>query len=332
MTVLDRLGDALLLSLGMAWQVGWSLVLGFALSVLVQALVSTGRMRAALVPSLAFLFSSTNLVIELGLILWLLLGWQFTLAEWVGGLVLIAVMALLVRLTAPRRLVEAARHHPEAGGEHNHDMKPVPGDTLAARLRRPELPVRVAQSFAMDLSMLWKDLAIGFVVAGLLGAFVPAPWWAALFLQGAPPWLRVPADALLGPLVAMLSFVCSSGNVPLAAILWRGGIGFGGVLAFLYADLLVLPLLDVYRRQYGVRMMLYMAAVFYATMVVAALVVNLFFTGAGLVPSPAAGHRVAVAHFGLDHTCWLNLAFGALAVWLFVLHRRHPMMHAHQHA
>ena len=239
-------------------------------------------------------------------------------------------MALLVRLTAPRRLVEAARHHPEAGGGHQHDMGPVPGDTLRARLRRPELPVRVAQSFAMDLSMLWKDLAIGFVIAGLLGAFVPAHWWAALFLQDAPSWLRVPADALLGPLVAMLSFVCSIGNVPLAAILWRGGIGFGGVLALLYADLIVLPLLDVYRRQYGVRMMLYMAAVFYATMVVAALAMGLFFTGAGLLPSPAAGHRVAVARFAVDHTFWLNLAFGALAAWLLVLNRRHPMMHHHE--
>ncbi len=363
-----QLGQALLLSAGMAWQVGWSLVLGFAISGLIQALVPQERMQkalgrdglretalatlfgaassscsyasaavsrtlfkrgGALVPSLAFLFSSTNLVIELGIVLFLLLGWQFTAAEWVGGVVLVAVMAVLVRLTYPAQLVEAARRHEEPGAGHQHAGMPVAGDTVWAKLRNPELPVWVAQSFVMDVSMLWKDLLLGFLIAGILGAFVPRGWWAALFLHGASPWVQAPANALLGPLVAVVSFVCSIGNVPLAAILWGSGISFGGVLAFLYADLIVLPLLDVYRRYYGWKMAAYIAAVFYATMVLAGLLMELLFSGLGLVPAHAGSVRAAVTRFRLDHTFWLDLLFGALAVGLVLLNRRHPMSMHH---
>ncbi len=368
--IFHQLGQALLLSAGMAWDVGWSLVLGFVISGLIQALVSQERMRetlgrdgvrevalatlfgaassscsyasaavsrtlfkrgAALVPSLAFLFSSTNLVIELGIVLFLLLGWQFTAAEWVGGVVLVAIMAVLVRLTCPVKLIEAARRHQEPGGGHQHSMPPVAGDTVWAKLRNPALPVRVAQTFVMDLSMLWKDLVLGFLIAGMLGAFVPNHWWAALFLKGASPWIQAPANALLGPLVAVVSFVCSIGNVPLAAILWGSGISFGGVLAFLYADLIVLPLLDTYRRYYGWRMAAYVAAVFYATMVLAGLLMDLLFTALGAVPANT-GIRAQVTHFSLDYTAWLDLLFGGLAVGCFMLNHRHPMHMHHNHA
>ncbi len=361
--------QALLLSAGMIWNVAWSLVLGFAISGLVQSLVSRSRMQsalgrdglretalavlfgaassscsyasaavsrtlfkrgAALVPSLAFLLSSTNLVIELGIILYLLLGWQFAVAEWVGGVVMVVLMGLLVRLTYPAALVEAARQHEEPGGGHQHESRPVAGETLLAQLRNPELPVRVARTFVMDVSMLWKDLAIGFLIAGVLGAFVPADWWSALFLRGASPWLQAPANALLGPLVAVISFVCSIGNVPLAAILWGSGISFGGVLAFLYADLIVLPLLDVYRRYYGWKMAAYIAVLFYATMVLAGLLMDLAFSAAGLVPAHSTDIRTRVTHFNLDYTFWLNLVFGLAALGLYYLKRTHPMpMHDH---
>lgn len=361
--------QALLLSAGMIWSVAWSLVLGFAISGLVQSLVSQSRMQsalgrdgfreaalavlfgaassscsyasaavsrtlfkrgAALVPSLAFLLSSTNLVIELGLILYLLLGWQFAVAEWVGGVVMVVLMGLLVRLTYPAALVEAARRHEEPGGGHQHESGPVAGETLLAQLRNPELPVRVARTFVMDVSMLWKDLAIGFLITGILGAFVPSDWWSALFLHGASPWLQAPANALLGPLVAVISFVCSIGNVPLAAILWGSGISFGGVLAFLYADLIVLPLLDVYRRYYGWRMAAYIAVLFYATMVLAGLLMDLAFSAAGLVPAHDTGLRARVTHFGLDYTFWLNLVFGVVALGLYHVNRTRPMeTHGH---
>ena len=367
---LAAVGQALLLALGMAWQVGWSLILGFAMSGAVQALVSKARMRrllgrdgvreialatglgaassscsyaaaamsktlfkqgAALIPSLAFLFASTNLVVELGIVLWLLLGWQFTAAEWIGGLVLIAIMSVLVKLTYPRRLVEAARRHVDAAGGHDHGSMEGEGRTLMARLRDRSTRIAIAQNFAMDWSMLWTDLIGGFLIAGALAAFVPEHAWRLFFFSGANPVLRTVGDALLGPLVAVVSFVCSIGNVPLAAVLWASGISFGGVLAFLYADLIVLPLLDVYRKYYGWRMMLYIAAVFFTTMVLAALLIDGLFSALHLVPRPNPHLRADLETFGINATFWLNLAFGALAVWLFALARRHPMDHDHKH-
>ncbi len=369
--MIGKVGDALLMSAGMAWSVGWSLVLGFLLSGLIQAVVSQDKMRqalgrdgfreialatafgaassscsyasasvtrtlfkkgAALVPALAFLFSSTNLVLELGLVLYVLMGWQFMAAEWVGGLVLVAVMTLLVRVTYPARLVEEARHHPEPAGGHGHSSMPIEGATLWDKLRNPETLVRVAQNVAMDVSMLWKDLVGGFLIAGFLSAFVPQGWWAALFLKGASPWLQVPANAVVGPIVGVLSFVCSIGNVPMAAILWASGISFGGVLAFLYADLIVLPLLDVYRRYFGWKMAAYIGAVFFATIVIAALVMDLAFNGLGLVPPPNPDVRAQVETFSFNYTFFLNLAFGTLAAWLAWVNHKHPMQHGqHEH-
>ncbi len=363
-------GEALLLAAGMAWQVGWSLVLGFALSGAVQALVSKQRMRAllgrdgvreialatgfgaassscsyaaaamsktlfkkgaALLPSLAFLFASTNLVLELGILLWLLMGWQFTAAEWIGGLLLIAVMTALVKLTYPKGLVEGARRRLDEAAGHDHGSMEAAGATLAERLRDPATRVAIAQNFTMDVSMLWKDLAGGFLIAGTLAALVPNQAWKGLFLQGAPPVVRALADALAGPLIAIVSFVCSIGNVPMAAVLWSSGISFGGVLAFLYADLIVLPLLDVYRRYYGVRMMLYIGGVFFVTIVVSALAMDGAFAALHLVPRPNPNARRELTTFALNSTFWLNLAFGALALWLWRIGAAHPMHHGHGH-
>ncbi len=371
MPLLHALGQALVLSLGMAWQVLWSLILGFALSGAVQALVSKERMQralgrdgireialatgfgaassscsyaaaamsktlfkkgAALVPSLAFLFSSTNLVLELGIILWLLMGWQFTAAEWVGGLVLIAVMTVLVKLTYPKRLVEEARRRADETGGHDHGSMEGQGGSLAERLRDPATRVAIAQNFAMDFSMLWKDLLGGFLIAGALAAFVPGGAWQALFLDGAPPAVQLVGNAVAGPVIAILSFVCSIGNVPLAAVLWTSGISFGGVLAFLYADLIVLPLLDVYRRYYGWRMMLYVFGIFFATMVLSAIVMDLAFAALHLVPHPNPDARRDLAMFSLNYTFWLNLAFGALGLYLWRLSAKHPMEHGCHHA
>jgi uncharacterized membrane protein YraQ (UPF0718 family) len=366
MPLLHVLGQALVLSLGMAWQVFWSLILGFALSGAVQALVSKERMRralgrdgireialatgfgaassscsyaaaamsktlfkkgAALVPSLAFLFSSTNLVLELGIILWLLMGWQFTAAEWIGGLVLIAVMTVLVKLTYPKRLVEEARRRVDETGGHDHGSMESQGGSVVERLRDPATRVAIAQNFAMDFSMLWKDLLGGFLIAGALAAFVPDGAWKVLFLNGAAPGVQLVGNAVIGPVIAILSFVCSIGNVPLAAVLWTSGISFGGVLAFLYADLIVLPLLDVYRKYYGWRMAFYIFGVFFVTMVLSAIVMDLAFSALHLVPRPNPNIRRDLAMFSFNYTFWLNLAFGALGLYLWRLSARHPMEH-----
>ena len=368
--LLDEVGRALVMAAGMFWQTGWSLVLGFAVSGLLQAIVPADQMRRALgragpreiaiatlagaassscsyasaaimrtlfkkgasfVASIAFLFASTNLVLELGIILYLLLGWQFAAAEWIGGLLLIAVLSLLVKATLPRGLADEARTHEEQGGGHEHMSMTVEGGSLRERLGSRDTPVRVAQNFAMDWRMLWKDLAAGFLIGGFLTVFVPDSVGQGLFLPHASPWVRLPADALIGPIVAMLTFVCSIGNVPLAAVLWSGGASFGGVVAFLFADLIVLPLLDIYRRYYGWRMALYMGAAFYAAMAAAALIVDLGFTALGIVPHATSGIEARVTHFEINYTFWLNLAALALAIWLFVLNRRHPMEHGHAH-
>jgi uncharacterized membrane protein YraQ (UPF0718 family) len=364
--LLGKVGEALMLTAGMMWQVAWSLILGFALSGAVQALVSKERMQrvlgrdgireialatgfgaassscsyaaaamsktlfkqgAALIPSLAFLFSSTNLVLELGVILWVLMGWQFTAAEWIGGLVLIAIMTLLVRLTYPKALVEEARRRVDAAGGHDHGSMEADAGPLLERLRRPETRVAIAQNAMMDFSMLWKDLLGGFVIAGFLGALVPGAAWKVFFLTGAPPAVQLVENAIVGPLIAIFAFVCSIGNVPLAAILWTSGISFGGVLAFLYADLIVLPLLDVYRTYYGARMMLYIFAIFFVTMATSAMIMDGAFTALHLVPKPNPNIVHDMTTFSFNYTFWLNLAFGALAVYLWRLDAAHPMGH-----
>ncbi len=365
-----KLSEAVLMTAGMAWQTAWSLVLGFSISALLQSTVSSEDMRrafgkdgpkeialaslagaassscsyasaaimrtlfkkgAALATALAFMVASTNLVLELGLVLLVLLGWKFMLGQWIGGIVLIVVMTAIVKSTAPKRLIDEARTHEEASQGHQHTAMRAEGGTWWARATNPKTRIYLAQSFAMEWSMLWKDLAIGFVVAGLISAFVPDAVWQAIFLKHASPWLAIPIDAVLGPIIAVVTFVCSVGNIPLAAILWAGGASFAGVLSFIYADLIVLPLLDTYRRYFGWRMAAYMFVVLFATMAIAGIVVNVGFAAAGLVPAPDPNVRAHITHFGLNYTFWLNLAFGAWAAWLFWLNGRHPMDHSHMH-
>jgi uncharacterized protein len=361
---------ALLVAAGMAWQVAWSLILGFVLSGVVQAVVSKERMQktlgrdgvreialatafgaassscsyaaaamsktlfkkgAGLISSLAFLFASTNLVIELGVILFLLMGWQFTAGEWVGGVLLVAIMSIVVKLTYPRKLVEEARAHVDEAHGHEHGDNTSEGDTLWQRLRNPETVVIVAQNVAMDWSMLRNDLIAGFLIAGALAAFVPDSVWSSLFFQHASATTQIVGGALVGPLVAIFTFVCSIGNVPMAAVLWAGGAGFGGVLAFLYADLIVLPLLDVYRKYYGWKMAAYIGGAFYVTMAAAAIVMDLAFRALHLVPEHPSFSPVLQPAFAFNYTFWLNLAFGALALWLWSVNRRHPMEHGCSH-
>ncbi len=368
---LGTVGHALLMAFGMAWQTGWTLVFGFTVSAVLQSVISADQMRralgrdgpreialatlagaassscsyasaaimrtlfkkgAALVPALAFMFASTNLVIELGIVLLVLMGWPFMAGEWIGGVVLIVVMSGLVKLTYPTALAEEARRHPETGGGgHDHGSMTVEGPTVWARLANPRARIRIAQNFAMEWSMLWKDLAIGFVVGGFVMAFVRNGFWNALFLTDAPAWFRVPLDALIGPVVAVLTFVCSIGNVPLAAVLWAGGASFGGVLAFLYADLIVLPLLDTYRRYFGWRMATYVGAIFFATMAIAAVIMDLAFSALGWVPARDQNVVATMTTFSLNYTFWLNLLFGALALYWFWINRQNPMDHSHHH-
>src|SRR5205809_2264960 len=350
--VWHELGQALSFAFGMFWEILWALILGFALSGAVQAVVSKSEMRRLLpddsprslavatglgaassscsyaavalarslfrrgadfTAAMAFEIASTNLVVELGILMALVLGWQFTLGEFVGGPLMIVLLALVFRLFLNRGLVEEARVQAERGmlgrmeGHAEMDMSVHEHGSLWRRLRSPAGFTATAGYFVMDWAAIWIDIVGGLLIAGALAAWVPESWWQAIFFEDHPTFAKV-WGPIVGPLVAILSFVCSIGNVPLAAVLWNGGISFGGVLAFIFADLIVLPILDIYRKYYGWTMAGFLLVSFYATMVVAGLVTEFVFQGLGLVPSERNA-KIVEASVQWNYTTVLNIVF-----------------------
>jgi uncharacterized membrane protein YraQ (UPF0718 family) len=355
--VLSTIGEGLEQAFLMAYEVWWALVLGFAISAIVQAWVPSERIQASLsgrgprpvalatglgaassscsyaaiaiaksllqkgasaTTALAFQFASTNLVWELGLVLWVLLGWQFTLAEYVGGIVLIVLMAALLRFFVSPRLEEQARKHAqEAQEEHVHDH------CAHGHGGEPGKWTAVARNFRADWTMLWKEITVGFLLAGFIG-LLGDDFFNFLFITDAPPLVRTIENVLVGPLIAILSFVCSIGNVPLAAVLWSGGISFAGVIAFIFADLIVLTIVAAYRKYYGTAFALRITALMFVTIVIAALIVDLVFGLAGLIPTGPRPTRADV--FGsieVDYKLFLNiLGLGIFAVLMWMTRAR----------
>jgi uncharacterized protein len=375
--ILQALGHALNLAAAMSWEILWALILGFAISAAVQAVVSKAEMSRLLpdassrslsiacglgaassscsyaavamarsvfrkgadfTSAMAFEFASTNLVVELGIIMAVLLGWQFTAAEFVGGPLMIVLLALLFRSLLRPWMVQAARRQADKGlvgvmeGHADMDMSVTQG-SIRSRLASSAGRTAISHYFVMDWVSIWKDIAGGLLIAGALGAWVPASFWEGLFLTDHPLLSKL-WGPLVGPLVAMLSFVCSIGNVPLAAVLWNGGISFGGVLAFIFADLIVLPILNIYRKYYGGRMALFLLGTFYLTMAAAGLLVDLIFEALGLVPE-TRNAKVVEASITWNYTTVLNIVFLILAGLLVLrfLRTRGPemlrMMNAH---
>jgi uncharacterized membrane protein YraQ (UPF0718 family) len=357
-TVLDGLKNAGL----MAYEVWWALVLGFAISAVVQAWVPRQRVEAALAGSgfvpvckatglgaassscsyaaiaiakslfqkgasattaLAFQFASTNLVWELGLVLWVLMGWQFTLAEFVGGLVLIGLMAALLRFFVSPRLEEHARRHAqEAIAGHHHHMVGSEGMSWRDRITSASAWSDVAHNFRADWQMLWKEITIGFLLAGFIG-LLGDDFFNGLFVTDAPAAIRTVENVIAGPIIAVLSFVCSIGNVPLAAVLWSGGISFGGVMAFIFADLIVLPIVAAYRKYYGTEFALRITALMFVTMVLAALIVDGLFSLAGLIPSARPSREDVFGSIELDYKLVLNaIALAVFAALTYLAVRR----------
>jgi uncharacterized protein len=358
---MHAIGHALAVAGSMTWQILWALILGFALSAVVQAVVrkstivrllgddrprtlaiATGlgtassscsyaavalarslfRKGANFTAAMAFEIASTNLVIELGVILALLMGWQFTAAEFIGGPIMIVLLAVLFRIFVRSRLIEGARAQAEkglAGSMEGHaamDMSVRAEGSFLRRLASPQGFTAVSHVFVMEWAAILRDLVVGLLIAGAIAAWVPESFWQSFFLTG-NPMLSAVWGPLIGPVVAMVSFVCSIGNVPLAAVLWNGGISFGGVVAFIFADLLILPILNIYRKYYGTKMALVLLGTFYAAMVGAGYAVEILFRATGLVPA----HRhttVMQDHFSWDYTTWLNIAFVVLAALLVV--------------
>jgi hypothetical protein len=364
--VFAELIDAISFAFGMFWEILWALILGFALSGAVQAVVSKGEMRRLLpddsprtlsiacglgaassscsyaavalarslfrkgadfTASMAFQFASTNLVIELGIIMAVLLGWQFTLAEFVGGPLMIVLLAVVFRFLLRRRLVEDARAQADRGvlgrmeGHAEMDMSVAEEGPLWRRLTSPEGFTATANYFVMDWTAIWIDVFGGLLIAGAVAAWVPESWWQSLFLENHDTLAKF-WGPMIGPVVAIISFVCSIGNVPLAAVLWNGGISFGGVLAFIFADLIVLPILDIYRKYYGWKMAGFLLASFYAAMVGAGLIVEFVFDALGLIPSERNA-TVVEASVSWNYTTVLNIVFLTLAALLAWRYFRH---------
>jgi uncharacterized membrane protein YraQ (UPF0718 family) len=358
---MSAIGHALAIAGSMTWEILWALILGFALSAVVQAVVrrstivrllgddrprtltfATGfgiassscsyaavalarslfRKGASFTAAMAFEIASTNLVIELGIVLALLMGWQFTTAEFAGGPIMIVVAALLFRLFLRERLLREARRQAEralAGSMEGHaamDMTVQRPGSFWRRLFSREAFTSISHVFVMEWAAILRDLIVGLLIAGAVAAWVPDAFWRHFFLTG-HPLASALWGPLIGPLVAVISFVCSIGNVPLAAVLWNGGISFGGVIAFIFGDLIILPIINIYRKYYGARMALFVTGMFYAAMVVAGYLVELVFNATGLIPR----ERRATAmedHISWNYTTWLNIVFLLLAAVLLV--------------
>jgi uncharacterized membrane protein YraQ (UPF0718 family) len=358
---MGAIGHALALAGSMTWEILWALILGFALSAVVQAVVpkstivrllgddrprtlaiaatlgaassscsyaavalarSLFRKGANFIAAMAFEIGSTNLVIEMGVLLALLLGWQFTAAEFVGGPIMIVLVAVLFRLFVRQQLIDKAREQANkglAGSMEGHaamDMSVQAEGSFWAKLVSAEGFTAVAHVFVMEWAAILRDVVIGLLLAGAIGAWIPESWWRAFFFTDHPV-VSAMWGPIIGPIVSILSFVCSIGNVPLAAVLWNGGISFGGVVAFLFADLLILPILNIYRKYYGTRMALVLLGTFYAAMVGAGYLVELLFGITGLIPAQRSA-RVMTEGITWNYTTWLNIAFLILTAVLVV--------------
>jgi uncharacterized membrane protein YraQ (UPF0718 family) len=360
--------DSVLRALGMAfamgWEILWPLILGFALSAVVQAVVSHQEMSRLLpddsprsivkalalgaassscsyaavalarslfrkganfTAAMAFEMASTNLVVELSILILVCLGWQLTAAEFVGAPLMVAFLVLLFRRFLRRDLLDEAKRQADKGiagrmeGHAEMDMS-VRGDgSFLSRLTSPEGLTAISHYFVMDWASVWMDIVGGLLIAGALAAWVPSEFWQSFFLVNHPIIATI-WGPVVGPLVAVISFVCSVGNIPLAAVLWNGGISFGGVIAFIFADLIVLPILNIYRKYYGLKMAGLLFVTFYVAMAAAALVVETIFGALGLIPAQRNA-RVVEASITWDYTTWLNIAFLILAgllVWRFL--------------
>ena len=358
--MLEKSLEALEMTGIMAWEILWALCLGFLLSSIVESVVSkaqlsrllpdssprtilkaTGlgaassscsyaatalartlfRKGADFIAAMSFQFASTNLVVELSVLLCVMLGWQFMAAEFIGGPIMITLLVVLLRATLRPRVIEAARVYANRGiagrmeGHAAMDMSIHEGSFLQKITSRRGITA-TSHYYWMDWYCLVPDIALGLLLSGIIAAFVPTSFWQAFFLTGHPLLAKI-WGPLIGPLVAVLSFVCSVGNVPLAAVLWNGGISFGGVISFLFADLLIFPILNIYRKYYGLKIAALLAVVFYIAMAGAALIVEALFSALHLIPAHTQLHIMQDA-IRWNYTSVLNIFFLLLSVLLMI--------------
>jgi uncharacterized membrane protein YraQ (UPF0718 family) len=362
-TFIQSFGESAKTALGFFWKAGWAFILGYFVSGMIQAFVPKGKLTkymgdadlksislstffgaassscsfaalaaaralikkgAHFIAGVAFMFASTNLVIELGILILIFLGWQYLAAEIIGGLILIAISSVIIKLTYPKSWMEAAREKVESEGENieeDFDWK--------KRIKSKEGWRLVGHKFVNDWKMAWEDILIGFTIAGFVAVLVPESFWSALFLadaQDLPGWLVAIENALIAPFVAAATFIGSMGNIPLATILNENGVLFAGIMGFIYSDLMVPPLVHINAKYYGWRVALYIAGVMYISIVFTALILNGLFTFFGIVPESA---RVVseITQFKIDYTFWMNIVFTVIAGILIWLNKRYLQNH-----
>ncbi|WP_407271393.1 permease [Radiobacillus sp. PE A8.2] len=359
--MLDQIGNSAITSLGFFWKAGWAFIVGYFISSMIQAFVPKDKMvkymgnaklksvglstffgaissscsfaalaagkslfkkGAHFVPTLAFLFASTNLVIELGILIYIFLGWQFVIAEVIGGIILIFVTWLLVTLTYPKNLVHEAREKVDDGGmEENFNWK--------QKIKTKQGWLQVGHEFVMNWQMVWKEITIGFTIAGIMATFISDNTWKSFFLvENQDSFLKVMENAVIGPLVAMLTFIGSMGNIPIATILASSGVAFAGIMAFIYSDLVVPPIIAVHKKYYGMKTALYIAAIFYVSIIVTAIGMHYSFTALGLLPN-SANQIMTESPFQIDYTFWLNIVFVFVAILALYLNKKFKQLHQH---
>ncbi|WP_197489699.1 permease [Rossellomorea aquimaris] len=350
--MIEKIGEAAFTSLGFFWKSGWAFVLGYFISSMIQAFIPQDKMGkymgnaklksvglstffgaissscsfaalaagrslfkkgAHFIPTLAFLFASTNLVIELGILIYVFLGWQFVVAELIGGVVLIFVTWILVKLTYPKKLIEDARENVNDEGEEEEQFD------WKKKIKTKNGWLQVGHEFVMNWKMVWKEITIGFTIAGIMATFVTDNTWKTFFLADqSDSFLKILENAIIGPLVAMLTFIGSMGNIPISTILASSGVAFAGIMAFIYSDLVVPPIVAVHKKYYGLKTALYIAGIFYISIILTALGMHYSFTALGIIPEQAK-QIMNEQPFKIDYTFWLNIGFiliTALALFL----------------
>ncbi|MDC3418409.1 permease [Aquibacillus salsiterrae] len=359
--MIEQIGESAIASLGFFWKAGWAFVVGYFISSMIQAFVPKDKMvkymgdarlksvglstvfgaissscsfaalaagkslfkkGAHFVPTLAFLFASTNLVIELGILIYIFLGWQFVVAEIVGGILLIFVTWLLVQLTYPKQLVEEARDKASDDTmEEDFNWK--------KKIKTKQGWLQVGHEFVMNWKMVWKEITIGFTLAGMMATFVSTGTWKAFFLvDQSDGLLKVLENAIIGPIVAMLTFIGSMGNIPIATILASSGVAFAGIMAFIYSDLVVPPMIAVHKKYYGMKTALYIAGVFYLAILITSLGIHYGFSAIGWLPQ-SANQIMEESPFQINYTFWLNIIFSFLAIFAIYLNKKFKELHSH---
>jgi len=363
MVFFELYGESAKTALGFFWKSGWAFVLGYFVSGMIQAFVpkkeltkymgeagfrsislstffgavssscsfaalaaarSLVKKGAHFVAAVAFMFASTNLVIELGILILIFLGWQFLAAEIVGGLILIAISSFLIKLTYPESWLEAARDKVESEGDgltEDFDWK--------KRIKSKEGWQLVGHKLVNDWKNAWEDILIGFTIAGFVAVLVPESFWTTLFLADAhhlPDWLVALENALVAPFVAAATFIGSMGNIPLATVLNENGVLFAGIMGFIYSDLMVPPLVHINAKYYGWRVALYIAGIMFVSIVITALILNGLFSALGIVPESERA-IAEITQFKIDYTFWMNLVFIWIAGWLVWQNKRYLQDH-----